>query len=208
MITINNSKNSKTDSYREDRENEIIDQLNKATQHNRNTLLKYETKEIKNNMYHKYHNQLSNIEKAIDDNWNHLHINAKISSAFTDKPIVAYKRNDNLRSLIGQRRISGNKVIRKKILHKGKCTPCRTKRGNLCCQQVKETSTFTNRIIKKVYKIFHQLNCKSKSCIYLLECTECHNRPYVGKFEMHGNERINNHAKFTFIEQVTKRNLS
>ena len=50
----------------------------------------------------KYNNQLPNIGKAIDDNWNHLHINSKISSAFTDKPIVAYKRNDNLRSLIGQ----------------------------------------------------------------------------------------------------------
>ena len=86
MITINNSKNSETDSYREDnRDNEIIDQLNKATQHNRNTLLKYKTKEIKNNMVFltKYHNQLPNIGKAIDDNWNHLHINAKISSAFT-----------------------------------------------------------------------------------------------------------------------------
>ena len=96
------------------------------------------------------------------------------------------------------------------------------------------TSTFTNRITKKVYKIFHQLNCKSKFCIYLLECTKCHNRPYVGKFETYGNERINNHrtdakktdsipvdlhfnqqghdftrhAKFIFIEQVTKRNLS
>ena len=118
-------------------------------------------------------------------------------------------------------------------MHKGKCTPCRTKRDNHCCQQVKVTLTFTNRITKKVYKIFHQLNCKSKFCIYLLECTKCHNRPYVGKFETHGNERINNHrtdakktdsipvdlhfnqqghdftchSKFTFIEQVTKRNL-
>ena len=84
------------------RENEIIDQLNKATQHNQNTLLKYKTKEIMNNMVFliKYHNQLPNIGNAIDDNWNHLHINAKIASAFTDKPIVAYKRNVNLRSLI------------------------------------------------------------------------------------------------------------
>ena len=177
----------------------------------------------------KYYNQLPNKGKATDDNWNHLHINTKISSAFTDKPIVAYKPNENLRSLIGQHRISDNKVIRKKLSYKGKCTPCRTKRDNLCCRQVKETSTFTNRITEKVYKIFHKINCKSKFCIYLLECTKCHNRPYVGKFETYGNERINNHrtdakktvpvelhfnqpghdftrhAKFT---QTTKRNLS
>ena len=48
----------------------------------------------------KYHNP--NIGKAIDDNWNHLHINVEISRAFTDKPIVAYKRNGNLTCLIGQ----------------------------------------------------------------------------------------------------------
>ena len=143
----------------------MIVQLNKVTQHNRNILLKYKTKEIQSNMVFLTKYQLPDIGKAIDDNWNHLHINAKISSAFTDKPIVAYKRNGNLRRLIGQHRISGNKVIRKKLLHKGKCTPCRTKRGNVCCQQVKETSTFTNRITKKVYKIFHQLSCKCKFCI-------------------------------------------
>ena len=60
-----------------------------------------------------YHNQLPNIGKAINENWNHLHINAKISSAITDKPIVAYKHNDNPRSLIGQHRISGKKIIGK-----------------------------------------------------------------------------------------------
>ena len=45
-------------------ENEIIDQLNKVTQHNRNTLLKYKTKEIRSNMVFltKYNNQLPNIE--------------------------------------------------------------------------------------------------------------------------------------------------
>ena len=53
----------------------------------------------------KYNNQLPNIGKAIDDNWNHLHINAKISSTFTDKPIVVFKRNDNLRSLIEEQNI-------------------------------------------------------------------------------------------------------
>ena len=87
------------------RENETIDQLNKATQHNRNTLLKYKTKEIKSTVVFltKYHNQLPNIGKAIDDNWNHLHINAKISSAFTDSPIVAYKCSTNAMTvLIGQ----------------------------------------------------------------------------------------------------------
>ena len=69
--------------------------------------------------------------------------------------------------------------------------------------------------------------------IYLLECTLCNNKPYVGKCETKGNQRINahrtdskrpnyiavdkhfalinheftKHARFTFIEQVSKRDL-
>ena len=114
--------------------------------------------------------------------------------------------------------------------HIGKLGPRGGPIATLVGNMVKETS---NRITKKVYKIFHQLNCKSKFCIYLLECTKCNNRPYVRKFETYWNEGINNHQtdakktdsvpvdlpfnqpglgftrhnKFTFIEQVTKWNL-
>ena len=99
---------------------------------------------------------------------------------------------------------------------------------------MKRTSTFSNRINNRVFKIRHRLNCKSTKLIYLLECTLCKNKPYVGKCETKGNLRINSHrndskrldsievdrhfaqpghdftkhAKFTFIEQVTKRDLT
>ena len=38
------------------------------------------------------------------------------------------------------------------------------------------------------------LNCKSKSVIYLLECTKCEIQ-YVGKAETEVNIRLNNHRK-------------
>ena len=67
-----------------------------------------------------------------------------------------------------------------------------------------------------------------------MECTKCHNKPYVGKIETSANERINNHrkdskkahsipvdahyltpghdfnkhARFTLIEQIRKKNLN
>ena len=141
----------------------------------------------------KYHKNLPNIGKAIHDNWHLLHINENISNSFTDKPVLAYKRNDNLKRLIGQNRISANKVVRRAQLKEGKCSPCHSKRGNLCCKQVKETSSFFNRITKRVFKVFHKMNCKSMFGIYLLECTKCDNKHYVGKFETKGNERINTH---------------
>ena len=137
--------------------------------------------------------------------------------------------------IIGQNKLCRDKKILRQTRHKiGRCKPCRSKMGNLCCKQVKTTSTFSNRITKKVFQIYHDLNCKSKNVIYLLECIKCENKPYIGKFETVGNERINNHrkdaknpnsipvdahflepghdfnlhAKFTFIEQLRKNDLS
>ena len=106
--------------------------------------------------------------------------------------------------------------------------------GNLCCKQVKDTSTFTNRNTKQIFHLNHEVDCKSRNGIYLLECIKCENKPYIGKFETPANERINNHrkdaknpnsipvdahflepghnfnihAKFTFIEQLRKKDLS
>ena len=126
-------------------ENEINEQFNKATQHDRESLLTYKAKERNNKIVFatKYHKNLPNIGRNIYENWHLLHINAEISNHFNDKPVVAYKRNDNLRRLIGHNKISGNKVVRKSALKKGKCSPCNSKRGNMC-----------NRINNQEYKIF------------------------------------------------------
>ena len=216
---------------------EITTQFNKATSIAREETLTYKVKKPFNKMVFSttYNKSLPDIKKGIEDNWHILSINTKISEIFTETPIIAYKRNDNLKKLIGQNKLSNNKkVTHKNLSKKGKCSPCHSRRGNLCCLHVKDTTTFTNRITKQVFSIFDHLNCKSSYLIYLLECTKCNNKPYVGKCETPGNERINTHrhdaksfdsipvdahfmepghnfnihAKFTFIEKVRKNNIS
>lgn len=215
---------------------EIDEQINKASQENRENLLKYKekTQDKQLTIITTYNKTLPNIKTIIDNNWHLLHINETISKIFAEKPKVAYKRNPNLKQLIGQHRISKNKVYRKSTHSTGLCKPCRTKQGNLCCTLIKRTTEFTNRTTGKKFQIFHQLNCKSSYVIYLLECTKCNNKPYVGKCETPMNLRINTHradakkvdsipvdkhfltmghifnehAEFTIIETVTKPNLS
>ena len=46
----------------------------------------------------------------------------------------------------------------------------------------------------KTYKTFHQLTCKNKGIIYLLQYTICFTQ-YVGKSETTFNLRLNNHRK-------------
>ena len=47
---------------------------------------------------------------------------------------------------------------------------------------------------KRTYRIYHNLNCKSKYTIHLIECTKC-KLHRVGKTEAELNLRINNHRK-------------
>ena len=45
------------------------------------------------------------------------------------------------------------------------CTPCRLKAVNICCKQVKATTTFKNQKINKTWKINHNTNYNTESVI-------------------------------------------
>ena len=76
----------------------------------------------------------------------------------------------------------------------GKCSPCLSKTGNLCCNQVISTAAFKIQQTKKAFQIFQKVNCKIQCVIYLMEYTLC-NKHHVGKAETAINIRLNNHRK-------------
>ena len=144
-----------------------------------------------------YNRTLPEVKKVLSKHWGLLQINEKFKTAFESKPMICYRRNQNLQNLIGGNILSENKVVRKSIpkkLVQGKCFPCNSRRNNLCCRQVLETNIFKSTKTNKEFKIFHNLNCKSKNVIYLLEC-KLHKVQYVGKSETAFNIRLNNHRK-------------
>ena len=180
-----------------------------------------------------FNKTLPNLKNILANNWDVLSINQDISKKFTSQPLIAYKRNPNLRQLLGGNKIENGRVAKRKRNVNGKCSPCTPNRSYKCCRQMKSTSTFKNRITGKVYKIFHRVNCRDRNVIYLLECTKCNDKPYVGKSEPPTNLRMNGHrsdakktdklavdthfgqpghnferdAKFTIIEKIEKTNL-
>ena len=139
-----------------------------------------------------YNKNLPNMKATLNKNWDILKINNDISSLFQQKPNIAFRRNRNLRQILCNHRIYNNKIVKQKYVI-GKCRPCLSRRDNLCCKQMANTSIFTNRKSGKQYNILHQLNCKSSHVIYLIECTLCNHKPYVGKSEYPSNIRTNNH---------------
>ena len=56
--------------------------------------------------------RLPHIKEAIDKHWDILKIDPKFKTIFSEKPFMAFKRNWNLRYIIGQKTIVNNKVKR------------------------------------------------------------------------------------------------
>ena len=157
---------------------QIEHQLDRVRNKNRNDLLQQPLSTKRNNnkiqLITTYNRTLPNLHNAIEKHWHLLKINNEISKVFTEKPIIAYRRNKNIRDLIGSNTIENNKVKRKrKVNLNGSCSPCLSKYGNLCCKQVVPTKTFKSQQNGKSFKIQHRLTCHSANVIYLMECRMC-----------------------------------
>ena len=144
-----------------------------------------------------YNRTLPNLKKVIDKNWHILQLNDQLQKTFSEKPVISYRRNRNLKDIIGSNIISNEKVVRKKVSLKQQqryCSPCNSRRNNLCCKQDLKTNTFKSTSTNEEFKIYHELTCKSTYLIYLLEC-QLHKVQYIGKCETPFNIRLNNHRK-------------
>ena len=175
----------------------IKEQIQKAMKTSRNELLQEKTKTPSKRipLSIKYNRTLPSVRHIINKHWNILQLDKKVKETFKERPILAFRHNKNLKDYIGSNKIENNiKVSYSTKTNEIKsCQPCLARSGNLCCQQVKSTSSFKSDITHKTYDIFHNSNCKSQNLIYLMECKLCKGKQYVGKSEKRMNTRINTH---------------
>lgn len=161
--------------------------IDKADHHKREDLLQYKENTPRNNIpfITKYNKNMPNIKDVFNSTWNTLLINPNIATKFSQKPVLCFRRNQNLKELIGQTRLSNGRVVKKQEKKTGKCSPCHSRIDTKCCKHIITTTKFRNqsKASSKEYQIFHHLNCKSKDVIYLVECRQCNNKPYIGKCE-------------------------
>ncbi len=141
-----------------------------------------------------FNKHLPNINPIIEKHWHLLKTNPEIAPNFSEKPVLAFRRNKNLRDILGQTHLSKNKkIVPKKTSTGGSSQACLSRANNQCCKQVISTKTFMSNVTKEVFHIRHKLNCRSRNCIYLGFCNLCENTQYVGKSEPPANLRINTH---------------
>ena len=109
--------------------------------------------------------------------------------------MLTFRRNKNLKELIGQHHISDNKKESNHTRKAGGSRPCLSQIGNVCCKHIISTKTFQSDNTGKTYQIRHNLNCHSRNITYLGHCILCPKKQYVGKSEPPVNKRIYNHRK-------------
>ena len=161
----------------------------------------------------------------MDKHWHVLQVNPQLKERFQSSPIIAFRKNKNLKQIIGNNAIQHNKkLIRSNNKINGNSSPCLSNTRTLCCKQVVSTTYFKSNQTNRVFKILHNINCKSTFLIYLLECNLCRIQ-YVSKSETTFRKDVkdpnalpadkhftlpehdfNKNAKLTLIEKLTNTN--
>ena len=157
----------------------------------REQFLKEKKKETATNipLLPKYNRTLPKIKEIVVKHWHLLHIKPNLVEIFQNPPILAFRRNKNLRDIIGTKLIENSKVKMKfKNKIQGKCTPCLANNRTLCSKQAVHTTTFGSNQINRICQIYHNLYCKSK---------------YVTTERMYGNQMLYLHAAIFQAKAIT-----
>ena len=99
------------------KENCLTDQFNRISEVKRKALLTSKPKtenKPRIPLVLKFKRTLPNLKEIIDKHGHLLQISSKLKNTFQEKPRIGYKKNRNLKEMIGSNKISNNKVIRKK----------------------------------------------------------------------------------------------
>ena len=174
-------------------------QKNKTNGVMRSSLLidKEKTRTIRTPFTTTYNELHPPIRKIINSHWDILRTHDELAETFNEKPVVAFRRNKNLRDILGQVHLSRNKKIvkdRRAPRYPGS-KACLTSKKNKCCRHLQSTKTFKSDVTGEELEIRHDLNCRSKNTIYLGHCVLCRGNQYVGKSEPPANLRINTHRR-------------
>ena len=179
------------------RPTDIDEQFERTNGTDRKELLEYK---VKNNdktlkFITTFNRTLPGIRETIGRNWDILLTNEKQGKIFKDKPIISFKRNRNLKDMLGGAKLLNNKKVVKGNRKQGQCGPCLTQIGNICCKHIVSTKYFKSATTGERFSIKHRVNCRTKKGIYLASCKLCPKLQYVGNFETSWSERLYNHRK-------------
>ena len=130
----------------------LKEQIEKARTQERTLLLNKNPEEVKQSIPISitYNRTLPKIKSIVAKHWHVLQVNPELKERFQSSPIIAFRKNKNLKQIIGNNTIEHNKkLIRSNNKVNGKSSPCLSNTKTLCCKQVVST-THPLKVIKLI----------------------------------------------------------
>ena len=131
-----------------------------------------------------FHPRLRKLGTILHKHFHLLQSNERLRLAFTQPPMVAFRRLKNLRDMLVHSKMREEK---KEEVSTSKCGGVRCK----CCTNLMELKEF--QVNGKLHKTRTGGTCKSSNVIYGVRCRKCEEKWYVGETAMRLHERMNQH---------------
>lgn len=148
----------------------------------------------------RYHPGLPDINGILRQLHPILESDPRLKNIFDKPPILAFKRQKNLREIVVKSRLP-NVTENNSDNRKDKYGPCRANGGRADCKlciALPEQTSITSHADGKVHRLFCGKNadCRSKNVVYCLSCNLC-GIQYVGQ-TTDLRKRTNNHRSCIF----------
>ena len=118
-----------------------------------------------------------NLMKIIKKNWHILHHSPAYKELFPDKPMLAYRRNQNLRdNLVRANLLKPIQTEKARKLRRNKCVTPNCK----WCQELKVTTSIKCTTTGRTYRGPENINCRVNNVVYILTCNQCE-KQYIGE---------------------------
>ncbi|XP_066275237.1 uncharacterized protein [Branchiostoma lanceolatum] len=137
-----------------------------------------------------YNPHLPPINNILRKYWNILQLSPRTRELFQDPPLIAYRRNKNLRDTLVRAQIPReNKNFITKNIPPGSY-PCGRK--CLTCTYVRKSKDFQSHRTSRRYTIRAHITCRTRNIIYMIQCKKC-GIQYVGETGQTLANRMNGH---------------
>lgn len=147
----------------------------------------------------RYDPRLPDIPNIVTKHWRSMVSQDNyLQEVFEEPPLIAYKRNTNIKDMLIRAKITKN-TQRQKRKQRGmkKCGKC------VACSSIKEGRTIKSN--KFTWTLNKQFNCKTENVVYLLECDkEYCKQQYIGETERKLRERIKEHIGYAKNKMIHK----
>ncbi|OCT92942.1 hypothetical protein XELAEV_18016010mg, partial [Xenopus laevis] len=165
----------------------IDDQIHRATQIPRDTLLDYKEKTENKRVpiVVTYNPQLNIIRKIARDLQPMLHTDTRLKPIFPELPLLSYRQPPNLRKMIARSALPKTTKAGTFPCNSNRCETCKY---ILCKDQVAIPNT------QKVDTILDHYSCASSNVVYMITCTRCPTGGiYIGETGQKLRTRKNHH---------------